>query len=241
MLRRDAVGRGTRAAWPAHGRHAYPCRVPTTTRTRRAPAKRRPSRSRAAIAKARQAAADRRRVGIATAVVAAATLAIVVLAWVLQPRIEPWEQTATVTGDVPSGVAGWDREQLTNAAIILRAGDDLGLSDRDRTIAVMTAMGESSLIVVDFGDTAGPDSRGLFQQRTNWGPYEVRMDAYGSAVLFYQALDDVGARDGMAPTLVAHTVQVNQDPYHYAPYWDDAVAVVAALDAARIAVEVEPV
>ncbi len=176
--------------------------------------------------------------GVAAAVVAAATLAIVVLAWALQPRIEPWEQTATVTGEVPSAVAGWDREQLTNAAIILQAGEDLGLSDRDRTIAVMTAMGESSLTVVDFGDTAGPDSRGLFQQRTNWGAYEVRMDAYGSAVLFYRALDDVAARDGMAPTIVAHTVQVNQDPYHYEPYWDDAVAVVAALDAAQIDVEV---
>lgn len=176
--------------------------------------------------------------GVAAAVVAAATLAIVVLAWALQPRIEPWEQTATVTGEVPSAVAGWDREQLTNAAIILQAGEDLGLSDRDRTIAVMTAMGESSLAVVDVGDTAGPDSRGLFQQRTNWGAYEVRMDAYGSAVLFYRALDDVAARDGMAPTIVAHTVQVNQDPYHYEPYWDDAVAVVAALDAAQIDVEV---
>lgn len=179
--------------------------------------------------------------GIAAGVAAAATLAIVALAWMLQPRIEPWEQTATVTGDVPSSVAGWDREQLTNAAIILQAGADLGLSDRDRTIAVMTAMGESSLIVVDFGDDAGPDSRGLFQQRTGWGPYEVRMDAYGSAVLFYRALAGVDAREGMAPTIVAHTVQVNQDPNHYASYWDDAVAVVAALDAAPIAVEVASV
>jgi hypothetical protein len=212
--------------------------MPTTSPPRRAQGRSRTGAARTAAARARQAAHDRMRLRVAAGIAVAATVAIVLVAWALQPRIEPWEQTATVTGDVPGDVAGWDREQLTNAAIILQAGDDLGLSDRDRTIAVMTAMGESSLVVVDFGDTAGPDSRGLFQQRTGWGPYEVRMDAYGSAVLFYQALDDVAQRDAMAPTIVAHTVQVNQDPLHYEPYWDDAVAVVAALDAAQIDVEV---
>ena len=100
----------------------------------------------------------------------------------------------------------------------------------------MTAMGESSLRVVDHGDDAGPDSRGLFQQRTGWGAYEVRMDAYGSAVLFYRALARVEGRDAMAPTRVAHAVQINRDPDHYARWWDDAGEVVAAIDAADVRV-----
>ena len=38
--------------------------------------------------------------------------------------------------------------------------------------------------------------------------------------------------DGLAPTRVAHAVQINRDPDHYARWWDDAGEVVAALDAA---------
>ena len=41
------------------------------------------------------------------------------------------------------------------------------LSLRDQAIGVMTAMGEYSLQVLEYGDAAGPDSRGLFQQRAN--------------------------------------------------------------------------
>ncbi|WNB85532.1 hypothetical protein [Cellulomonas sp. ATA003] len=68
-------------------------------------------------------------------------------------------------------VAGYSGVQLDNAGAILTAGRRMGLSLRDQTIGVMTAMGESSLRVLGHGDTAGPDSRGLFQQRDNgaWG------------------------------------------------------------------------
>lgn len=51
----------------------------------------------------------------------------------------------------------------------------------------MTAMGPSSLTVVDHGDAAGPDSRGLFQQRASWGTYAHRMNPAKSAAQFYQA------------------------------------------------------
>lgn len=150
-------------------------------------------------------------------------------------------QTATVEGELPQDVSGWDTAQLENAAIIVQAGHDLGFGARDRAIAVMTAMGESSLTVLDHGDDAGPDSRGLFQQRDGWGPLEVRMDAYGSSVLFYQALGEVDDRDDLEPTIVAHTVQINADPYHYEPYWVDALAVVTTLTDYDYDVIVEPV
>lgn len=168
-------------------------------------------------------------------------LLVVVLAWIVtRPAPDPVAQTAHVEGTLPGPVGDWGGRQLANAAIVMQAGRDLGMSERDVRIGVMTAMGESSLRVVDFGDEAGPDSRGLFQQRTGWGEYEVRMDAYGSAVLFYRALATLDAREGLAPTRVAHAVQINRDPEHYARWWDDAGEVVAAIDRSGAEVVVEP-
>lgn len=129
----------------------------------------------------------------------------------------------------PIGEMGWSGEQLVNAASVMNAGQALGASVRDQTIAVMTAMGESSLRVLNSGDAAGPDSRGLFQQRTGWGTLECRMDATCSSELFFRALLTVSDRASLAPTLVAHEVQRNADPNHYAKFWTDAQAVVAGL------------
>ncbi len=131
-------------------------------------------------------------------------------------------------------VAGYDAEQLANAAAIIQAGSALGLGVRDQTIALMTAMGESGLQVLDHGDTAGPDSRGLFQQRDNgaWGTLEERMDPTASATSFYRALATVADRDTLAPTIAAHRVQANQDPFHYESHWPAAVHVVQALSGA---------
>jgi murein DD-endopeptidase MepM/ murein hydrolase activator NlpD len=128
-------------------------------------------------------------------------------------------------------IATFGPAQLTNAVAIINAGKALALSARDQTIGVMTAIGESSLTVVDHGDVAGPDSRGLFQQRANgaWGTLADRMDPTTSATSYFKALAGVAGRDSMEPTLVAHTVQRNADPYYYAQYWDVAVAIVTQL------------
>lgn len=133
-------------------------------------------------------------------------------------------------------------EQLANAATIVRAGQDLGLSVRDQTIGVMTAMGESSLRNIDYGDweTSGvtnPDgsrttSIGLFQQQDEWGSRDERLDPYTAATLFYRAMvEEVPEpeRANLEPTLVAHRTQVNANPWHYARYWPAAVAVVEGL------------
>src|SRR3712207_5748235 len=104
-------------------------------------------------------------------------------------------EVAHTTSSAP--VAGYSGVQLDNARAILGAGHELGLSLRDQTIGVMTAMGESSLRVLDHGDKAGPDSRGLFQQRDNgaWGTLAQRMDPGASATSFFTALQRVGGRD----------------------------------------------
>ena len=137
-----------------------------------------------------------------------------------------------VDGAGGKNVAGYAGEQLTNAAHILHAGAELGLTKRDQTIGVMTAMGESSLKVLEYGDAAGPDSRGLFQQRDHYGPLEDRLDPRKSSTMFFstmvKAVPDP-ERQTLAPTLVAHRTQINADPYHYEKYWAAAEEVVAAL------------
>ncbi len=133
---------------------------------------------------------------------------------------------------VPEGpVAGFSGEQLANAAAIVNAAEALGLDTCAQVVGVMTAMGESSLRVLDRGDAAGPDSRGLFQQRDNgaWGSYADRMDPTTSATNFFRALQEVPDWRSLPPTIAAHRTQRNADPYHYQRWWDDAVEVVGAL------------
>ncbi|WP_214466954.1 peptidase M23 [Microbacterium flavescens] len=147
---------------------------------------------------------------------------------------------------LPPGVAGYGVEQLAHACTILAAGRDLAMDERDQTIAVMTAMGESSLRNIDYGDwetnrETNPDgsrttSIGLFQQQDGWGSREARLDPYSAAAIFYRAMvARVPDRATLEPTLVAHRTQINADPRHYARYWDRAVRVVAALNGAPLA------
>jgi murein DD-endopeptidase MepM/ murein hydrolase activator NlpD len=140
--------------------------------------------------------------------------------------------TRTDPGAIPSEpVSGYTGVQLTNAAYIMNAALDLNLEQNAQIIAVMVAMGESALTVLDHGDTAGPDSRGLFQQRDNgaWGTYDDRMNPTISATNFYTALTAVPGWEELEPTIAAHKVQHNADPYHYERYYSPAVDVVTAL------------
>ena len=141
-------------------------------------------------------------------------------------------------------IAGYGHEQLVNAAYVIQAGKDLGLNARDQTIGVMTAMGESSLRNIDYGDweTGGvtnPDgtrttSIGLFQQQDGWGTREERLDPYISSKKFFNAMTTkVPDRESLEPTIVAHRTQVNADPYHYARYEADAGEILAAIGGAK--------
>ena len=94
----------------------------------------------------------------------------------------------------------------------------------------------AGLRVLTYGDTAGPDSRGLFQQRANgaWGTLVDRMDPTTSATNFYKALLRTGGWQTLAPTIAAHRVQGNADPYYYAKFWDRAVQIVTDLSATTL-------
>ena len=104
-------------------------------------------------------------------------------------------------------------DQVGNAAAIYAVGRGMGVPDYGILIALTTAMGESTLRVLDYGDLAGPDSRGLFQQRdVGWGSLSSRMSPAGSAAAFYRALLRVPGWSVMTVTAAAHEVQGNQDP-----------------------------
>jgi hypothetical protein len=133
---------------------------------------------------------------------------------------------------VPAGpVAGFCQPQLENAAQIILAAQSYGLDQHGQEIGVMTAIGESGLRNVNYGDVAGPDSRGLFQQRDNYGPVADRMDPYTAARAFFGRMIGVAGWPTLPPTQVAHTVQRNADPTYYTQFWKRAVTVVTTLDA----------
>lgn len=154
------------------------------------------------------------------------------------PTIPPCPKVpAVVVGDisVPAGpIAGYCQDQLVNAAEVMRAADYYTLDIRAKQIGVMTAIGESNLRNLDYGDSAGPDSRGLFQQRSNWGPLADRMDPYTAAFNFYHRLFGIVNWNTLPPTQVAHTVQGNADPNYYAKYFSRASRVVDGLLAHQI-------
>ena len=181
---------------------------------------------------------DRTTVTITTIILVPVLLVAILVVVVIAP---PPPQAAGLCG--PAGgdaasvsaegrvIGDWTEEQTANAAAIMNAAADLGLSERDQIIGVMVAMGESTLQVLDYGDDVGPDSRGLFQQRDNgaWGTYEDRMDPHTSATNFFRALAQIEDRESMALTLAGHRVQGNANPHHYAAYEQAARTLVAAI------------
>jgi len=137
--------------------------------------------------------------------------------------------SAVTLAQLPA-VEGYSPEQVNNAGLIMNAAAAMGLSTQAQVIGVMVAMGESSLVNIDRGDLAGPDSRGLFQQRGNgaWGSYADRMNPTTAATNFFRALTNVQGWEALEPSIAAHRVQRNADPYHYAKYWEPANRIATA-------------
>lgn len=142
-------------------------------------------------------------------------------------------------------VAGYKGDQLANAAEIMAAATAMNLDARAQVIGVMTAMGESSLRNITYGDweTSGvtnPDgsrttSIGLFQQQNSWGTAAERTTPATAARLFFERLVKVTGWENLTPSAAAHAVQINADPNHYTKWYEAAADVVNALTAAGLA------
>lgn len=124
--------------------------------------------------------------------------------------------------------AGLTAEQAANAAVIIAVAGARGLGSAGAVVGVMTALTESSLINIDYGDDRGPDSRGLFQQRKSWGPVVVRMDPAGAAGLFFDRLETIDGWRDLPPWVAAQEVQRSafDDGSNYAAHYNAAVAAV---------------
>ncbi|MCM3781055.1 muramidase family protein [Microbacterium hydrocarbonoxydans] len=121
--------------------------------------------------------------------------------------------------------AALDAEQVGNAALIIRIGRELGVSDRAIAIGLATAMVESSMRNLSWGDR---DSLGLFQQRpsTGWGSAEQILDADRSTRVFFggagdpngqstRGLLDIPGWESMRFTDAAQAVQISAYPERY--------------------------
>lgn len=109
-------------------------------------------------------------------------------------------------------------EQSANAALIAAISDKRDLPPRAASIAITTAIQESKLRNLNYGDR---DSVGLFQQRPSmkvWGTREQILDPVHSTNGFYDALVKVDGYESMVITQVAQKVQKSAYPEAYADH-----------------------
>jgi cell wall-associated NlpC family hydrolase len=124
-----------------------------------------------------------------------------------------------------------DAMQIADARVIYAVGAGLGLPARAEVIAIATAMQESSLRNIAYGNA---DSLGLFQQRPSqgWGTPAQIMDPVTSARSFYDALARVPAWPTLAVTVAAQDVQHSGSPGAYAKWQPIATRLVASFGGA---------
>lgn len=142
-------------------------------------------------------------------------------------------RTLTIPGAAVPAAAGstitpMNAEMRANAATIVSVGKQLGVSDYGLVISLATAMQESTLRNLNWGDR---DSLGLFQQRpsTGWGtPTQVTDPVYASRLFFggpsnpnkglTRGLLDIPGWQSMTVTQAAQAVQISGHPDAYAKW-----------------------
>jgi cell wall-associated NlpC family hydrolase len=117
--------------------------------------------------------------------------------------------------------------QLANAHIIAAVGVSMGVPAPGETIAIATALQESGLQNLNYGDR---DSLGLFQQRPSqgWGsPAQILSPTY-AARQFYSRLLQVPGWRSMSTTDAAQAVQRSGFPNAYTKWQGEAQALATA-------------
>ena len=119
-------------------------------------------------------------------------------------------------------------EQSANAATITAIALKRGLPARAATIANATAIQESRLRNIRFGDR---DSVGLFQQRPSqgWGTVAQILDPVYATNAFYDALIKIDGYQSMEITKVAQEVQRSGSPEAYADHEQEGRVLASAL------------
>lgn len=151
----------------------------------------------------------------------------------------PKKASSSSSSSSSSTVAGLDAEQTANAKLIISVGRQMGVPDRGIAIALGTAMQESWLRNLDWGDR---DSLGLFQQRpsTGWGTAAQVQDPVRATKVFFggpsdpngsrtRGLLDIPGWQSMSFAQAAQAVQISAYPDRYARWEKPAYQWLAAL------------
>ncbi len=171
---------------------------------------------------------QRRRVRLAIAAAVAVLVAAGGTAWYVAHRLD-----APVLGSGCTAVANGrtvtlDAEQAGNAATITAVAVRRKLPARAATIAIATALQESKLRNLTYGDR---DSLGLFQQRPSqgWGTRAQVTDPVYAANAFYDVLVKVEGYRNLPVTKAAQKVQRSAFPSAYAAHEADARVLASVL------------
>jgi hypothetical protein len=149
---------------------------------------------------------------------------LVVVAIVAGSLVAVWNKlqselfSPTCTATASGSSVSFSPEQVANAALIAAISDKRGLPPRAASIAIATAIQESKLRNLNYGDR---DSIGLFQQRPSmkvWGTREQILDPVHSTNAFYDALIKIDGYESMVITEVAQLVQKSGYPDAYADH-----------------------
>ena len=154
--------------------------------------------------------------GSAAGIIIALTLAIIAyLALRPSPSVTP-RSTACVAGPAGDGL-GLSTSQAAIAATIAGVASSRHLPDRAVAIAYATALQESKLANLDYGDR---DSVGVFQQRPSegWGTTKQIEDPVYATSRFFEALVAVPDYLHMPIYEAAQAVQHSADGSAYAQY-----------------------
>ncbi len=156
------------------------------------------------------------------------------------------DQTPSIpTGGSVPGFGPDDGAKIANAQAIIAAGVVAGVGRRGMIVAIATALQESGLENVDYGDR---DSLGLFQQRPSqgWGSEKQVRDPKFAALAFFggRTSPHFDAKSGRASpggllevsgwadlpiTVAAQSVQRSAFPSAYAKHEDRAILIVESL------------
>ena len=145
-----------------------------------------------------------------------------------EERSEEASSSSSVGQPISGAITPLNDVRRKNASVIVQVGRDMGVPDYGIVIALATAMQESSLRNINWGDR---DSVGLFQQRpsSGWGSVDQIMDPVFASRAFYGGPDsptpgrtrgllDISGWQSMELTVAAQRVQISAYPDAYAKW-----------------------
>ncbi|WP_242659073.1 hypothetical protein [Thermostaphylospora chromogena] len=167
--------------------------------------------------------------GAITIAVIVIVLAVAITAgvYVLLQRAKPFVAGENCQVTTPRGSLTLEIEQAEIAATIAAVAERRRLPQRAVVIAYATALQESKMLNLPFGDR---DSVGIFQQRPSqgWGTPKQLLDPVYATRKFFAALVEVENYQKMPLHEAAQAVQRSADGTAYAQHEEDAKILAAA-------------